>query len=1444
MYPEEELEDSVEFIDQITRKTFKSDLTYQIDLLSFLTEMFNHIRRESDSDFQYPKLGECIGFIIGRLNPYYLSSFKVPEAQVRLLAAVLCLSGKETFLKRFDEIIYLILIRIREKSFSNDAIKSVIELLSSYYYRYPDAWATLLERSESIFKQIFPIGRKNVLGCEEKVEGIVELLQIVSKKLPRFCLNEIIKKLIKQCGSALNGPIDNFPWDRANIAMQTFLYLCASLQIKSKNNKFNFFDKNLKWRIGFCKAKIGDLEVEPVFKEISELLKNILAKITKQSWISFSNAFVFDTGKIKLISFIQMVVIKYLNLVDSVTILRLIESNNEELNEIVKISWEQKKSEARDQDELNYFAKEELIHLIGNMIFGQSFKLKVDYNSQSVLASDIDKLVFEFFTEAFDRNRKSVPTPPDYLKESHVLRGGVFFLLESLSAWSQTKLLSDSSVKLLDQSEIDLFGRTVDVYFRLLSKYETLVKEVYLDKQSDRNIILRSWSNLVGAFKRNARETADFLVSILGYSDERLRLRIIESFKYLPENRISEFMKLFEQFRLAVSEDFVNLRPIKKSRRSEKSKIEITRLYKNVLCSWNWNFQEGINVISNLTPLKMILRHVVELYYFIIKSEIDDFIWSLRREFVGILKEYVKIINEMPTGMRKSFLPLKFHLEVWLTVEDWHKTMKEKFDLQEMEELFVNFSFNLLAAVSAVDNENLSSFIQNLLIKISTATNSNENDEFDNLQVNYIYNLLKSSINEEKIQEIFQIFVKWIGNGNDPKGNFQKGIQKVFNELKEDQMINLYGPALDLFKLLSDDSSFDCNLESSLLSSPDVISISDLKGVLEMISSVSDAKLQRRILFKLKVPLAALAPFIDYKILENLLSLSEKLIETFPNSLCALWQVLVNDSEKLKMNLGIIVHFLQICLQKESEKKLKVVKFVYDAIEKIDQEATLATLMRYAHPFSGTQKTLYITPLKATFMILEDLKRSNNDYKYRSDSVALRVLFIISLSIKEHNDEIYNIDQSEVDLIANELLIWAVQCPDRNISLSAWKQLKRLSHSVSEAFLTTLLLPTKRFLQHLVCPATLKYFDPKLVEEIFGFFFEVLEGNSNLSKTIIKQIYLDFIPQLSTVDENVFEACCFVLKNCLEFEEVWEWFQSEDKYENSINANEDDYENIIISNEDMSQENQMQVCIDKLSVIPSTCIHYELTKRVRARVSNVTFELLFLMLSRETRANANFKTTLIENSKSYSSLSKIERYFCYLFAILPFIFKYFDENLCISQQSHKYQGQIQNNELLFHLYFEYMVLLIEATDKIIVHENSLDENGQLCLLELREFLISIEKRKKRKRIDFYKTLAEILSNSTIEIYTTELILNCEFLVPAESEVNEEEEANSYDEFVVYYFDCIRMIYSKNGNVLSSKYSNSPWRLANKLASSVKEEDDQENYLPLEIRQRVIDFLIK
>ena len=1419
MYPEEELEDSFEFIDQITRKIFKSDLTYQIELLTFLTEMFNHIRRESDSDFQYPKLGECIGFIIERLNPYYLSSFKVPEAQVRLLAAVLCLSGKETFLKRFDEIIYLILIRIREKSFSNDAIKSVIELLSSYYYRYPDAWATLLERSESIFKQIFPIGRKNVLGCEEKVEGIVELLQIVSKKLPRFCLNEIIKKLIKQCGSALNGPIDNFPWDRASIAMQTFLYLCASLQ--SKNNDFNLFDKNLNWQIKFSKAKIGDLEVEPVFKEISELLKNILAKITKQSWISFSNTFVFDTEKIKLISFIQMVVIKYSNLVDSVTMLRLIESNNEELNELVKLFWEQKKSETKDQDELNHFVKEELIHLIGNMIFGQSFKLKVDFNCQSVLSSDVDKLVFDFFTEAFDRKRKSVPNPPDDLKDSQVLRGGVFFLLESLSAWSQTKLLSDSSVKLLDQSEIDLFGRTVDVYFRLLSKYETLVKEVYLDKQSDRNIILRSWSNLVGGFKRNVRETADFLVSILGYSDEKLRLRVIESFKYLPENRISEFMKLFEQFRLAVSEDFVNLRPIKKSRRSEKSKIEITRLYKHVLCSWNWNSQEGINVNSNLTPLKMILRHVVELYYFIIKSEIDDFIWSLRREFVGILKEYVKIINEMPKGMRKSFLPLKFHLEVWFSVEDWHKTMKEKFDFQEIEELFVNFSFNLLAAVSAVDSENLSIFIQNLLVKISTANN---NDANTNLQINYVYNLLKSSINEEKIQEFFQIFVKWIGNGNDPKGNFQKGIQKVFNELREDQMKNFNGPALDLFKLLSDDSSFEFSLESSSsTTSSDVISISDLKGVLEMISSVSDAKLQRWILYKLKVPLgkeAALAPCIDYKILENLLSLSEALMETFPNSLCALWQVLVNDSEKLKMNLGIIVHFLQICLQKESEKKLKVVKFVCDAIEKIDQEATLATFMRYAHPFSGTQNEFSITPLKATFMILEDLH-----FKYRSDSVALRVLIMISSSINEDNVGIYNIDQTEVDLIANELLIWAVQCPDRSISLSAWKQLKRFSHSVSEAFLTTLLRSAKRFLQHLVCPATLKYFDPKLVEEIFGFFFEVLEGNSNLSTTIIKQIYLDFILQLSTVDENVFEACCFVLKNCLEFEEVWEWFQSSN----------DDFEKNIIVNEEILHENQIQSRFDKLSVIPSTCIHYELIKRVKA---SVTLELLFLLLSRETRTN--FKIILAENNKIYSSLSKIERYFCYLFAIFPFIFKYFDENLCISQQSHKYQSQIQNNELLFHFNFDYLILLIEATDKIIVHENSLDENGQLCLLELREFLISIEKRKKRKRIDFYKTLAEILSNSTIEMYTTELILNCGFLVPT----NEGEEADCYDEFVVYYFDCIRMIYSIKGNVLSSKYSNSSWRLANKLASSDKEDDNQENYLTLEIRQRVIDFLIK
>lgn len=1252
MYPEDEMEDSMNFIERITQMTSRYP-----NINGILADLLNNIRKDCETEFVYPKLTECLKFITERFNPYYIINFKVTEDQMKLLCAALCLSGKEEFLMRFDEVISIILLRIREKSFTNDALLILNELLSTYYNRYPDAWATLLDRTESIFHQIFPQNRKNVLGCDDDVKRMIKVLETVSKKLPRFCYNEIIKKLIRQCNQAQNqGTLDNFPWDRANIALQTFIYL-YSINHTSNNSDNN---ENV-WKSEFSQVKIGDLEFEPMSREISDLIKTILMKICKQFWQSNSNEFIFDANKTKLLKFVGMVLEKYTLFVEDELILRLNESNIEEIQKKAKEVYLRGECEGSD----------EIIHRIGNMIFGQPFKLPKSNKE----FNENDLKVYSFFEKSFNWENKEIPVPPEELQENKVLRGGIFYILESLTSW---KLHDPTSSGKFDEKEIELFGKVVDIYFVLLTKYESLVKTVYLEKQNDKNIILRSWSSLVG-FRRNSKEIADFLVSILGYSDKRLRRRIIESFKNLPISRVSEFMKLFEKFRLAVSEDFVNL---KRNRRNEQAKIEITRVYRNVLISWK--MQE----LTNLTPLRMILRHVIELYYYVSKTElVDEFIWILRGEFCGLLNEYLRIINLMSFNTKKSFLPLKFHLEVWLTVDDWqnHSDFVKGY-LEDIEELFVNFSFNLISAVMEVDKTSLPNFIDNLIVKMSRIST---NEEFRSA---YAYNLLKSSMTtqEESAQLIFLKMVEWIGSGRDKGKKFQEGIIKVLKEIQE---TSIDGPVMEFFKLMGDDDS---------------TIVTDPEGVLEMFQLISDAKIQRKILNKLRF--TGLTCNFNEKLFLNLFELSGKLMETFPNTLRGLWQSMIKEE---KNNMSMIVHFLVDKLQKVYNDNfiVQVVLFIYKSIAEIDKVLVLEMLLRYAHPFSGTRKVYNLSPLEAVIKIIELVY---DDDEENSAISVMKVLFL---------------NKAEIQVDCYELMKWALECPVNKISSSAWRELKKQGETLSDEFIKILLLETRRFLQHLACPASLKYFDPLLVKEILDFFVIVV---NSAGSEVVESIYELAVVQLSAEDSIIFESTCELIKSCLKRQNV-----------------------------------------------------------------NVTIDLLM-----ELAKKPSMSIDLLLDLMKIDTVLRIEKYFCYLIAFLPYIFRLFQESLNLNEK-----GQVSIFDYSAEL--EYLNQLIKMNQRIIIEEVKLDEKGNLCLLELGEFLVSIEKQKKRSEIDFYKTIASLLA--ALHRFTLKLIF-----------ASVEEEA-----FLVYYFDVLRL-----ESVLIPEEEG--FRIANNLASSSTDDI---------IKQRVIDYLI-
>jgi hypothetical protein len=755
-------------------------------------------------------------------------------------------------------------------------------------------------------------------------------------------------------------------------------------------------------------------------------------------------------------------------------------------------------------------------------------------------------------------------------------------------------------------------------------------------------------------------------------------------------SRLSEFMKLFERFRLAVSEDFVNL---KRSRRNEKAKLEITRVYKNVLISWK--SQE----ITNLTPLRMILRHVIELYYYVSKNEIvDEVIWMLRGEFCSLLKEYLAVIKMFNSNARKSFLPLKFHLEVWLTVDEWQQQNQPEFVdgfREDIEELFVNFSFNLISAVSEVDKGSLPSFIDNLIIKISRITTKEE------FKTSYVYNLLKSSDKTFGGRLVFVKLVEWIGSGRDSEERFQEGIKAVLKDSSD----TIEGPEIELFKLMCDDDR-----------------TADPESVLEVFNLVSDAKMQRKILKKMEFEDCKLSD----KMIKSLFVLNEKLMEIFPNTLRGLWRSIIKEE---KDRISHIIHVLMETLQRDKDS-VDVVVFIYKSIEEIDKDLVLGMLLRYAHPFVGTKKVYNLTPLEAVIEVLERAVIDDNDSEHDAKIRTLQVLFL-------------NNNQILPDPF--ELMKWALECPVREISSSAWRALKKQANFLSNEneSIKVLLKGTRRFLQHLVCPATLKYFDPNLVKEILEFYIIIV--NNSCDFEVVELIYELALVQLS-------------LSAAEEVEEVEEV--------------EEDEEVIFIYSCELIKK-----CLKRSENLITVSLYKELKKK-----PSLSIDLLFELMEMDTKIS-------------------IEKYFCHLVAFLPFIFRLFEESLNLQQLTKTFNFDYSGE-------FEYLAMLIKMNQRVIIEEAQVDENGNLCLLELGEFLISIEKKKKRSEIDFYKTIATILA--TLNKFTLNLIC----------EVDEEK-------FLIYYFDVLRVEAVKIPRELAFK-------VANRLANS------NEN-CPL--RQRVIDFLI-
>lgn len=1057
VYPEEALESSLRFLNSSVRKVLDEwtpSSSVPCEPCVLLAGMLESIRDDCERDFIHPSFAATINIILERLEPFAAT---VHESAFRLYAAAFNLSGNETFCKRFAVHSANLINRIRERSLDSSCFTLLTRAFSVYYFVYKDSWATYLDRTESCIKLVFLPRRKNVLSCDDSVDNVVALVTCIIEKLPKFAVNELIKKLIKQCSSSLSEGLENLPLDRLNIAIRALTHLEGLINGQLAPQKL----------INHLKQQLGDLSITAIKNEASDVVNKLWLEIEKEYWNPQKYQLMIDPSRSKLISLLCTILGQFDSALKNDALIRLMDF--EQTAKVALNAWNNRLLIPEMKSQMY---QDMQCHQISRLIFNQSIS--------DAGFGDSDGKIFNFFLRAFQYGEYKLPAEDEVCP---VLRCGIAAILEAFSLWDSRNLLQESSLRLEDE-EVEHFGRIVDVYFVLLGRWEALVKEVYLETIGRGNFIVRSWGTLVG-FKQKSKEIADFLCSLLGVNDDRLRLRILNSFKLIPGSRVPEFIKLFEPLRSPVSDDLVHLRydPSRRGRRNERAKLEVTRFYAHVTAAPN---------VTSLWVYKATLRHLVETFYFLSKLEVetDDFLHKLREEFAYFTGVLAHAVNNRRDDLNwQNYFPKRFQSELRKVLLDWRSTASQK-------DLIDQVLAELVYLYDAQDEDGIIKWILK--------------DCPESLVRRAVTTCMKSG--SPAYELALQSFVEAVCNDPERRKNIFYGLISSDKSSLSVQFLRVLYEGFEITEEL-------------------------LPTTINLLLKVNSGAIQRRILQDL---VQVIQPTEDPDQMRALVNLTLRLRKTFPESLRALWSRLADGS------FAFIIHFL-LCEMRSCFDIDSAAIFICRGLFDLNPEALLSVLLIYAHPYSGVALGDVVRNyLQASLTILRRLEFNACDIDPNLKH-QLNVLFKLSYAILDEMGSPTSgpfENQEEINQVAASLLTWATKCPLKTVSLAAWRELNELAKQFDDGFIKNSLLSEMRlFLKHLVCPESLHYFDPVMVVEILYTLHRIVSENDKLTKESVQQIFLDCLVQLETVDELVFDAIVDILRVTLEYQEIWNFLQ-------------------------------------------------------------------------------------------------------------------------------------------------------------------------------------------------------------------------------------------------------------------------------------------------------------
>ena len=684
---------------------------------------------------------------------------KIGHLSVAFYGIVVSLSGKAFFLENLSNLIAVLLAAIKDET--SGAMQATLwcslrVVIWTYYYRYSEAWATMLERSETaLFSQLFPKGRRYVLGVDIEISGAVDLLGVISRKLPSYSLNEILKRLVKQANSSLQKPLDSFPVDRALIVCMLFAkFVKTAGQKEMPDLSFPEESQRPLEEYRKPKANVNDLDLKGMSSSVIQMINGSLQLIGKSCKIGSGTEggyLVLDATKARLIRYLDHLLDSYYTVIKVQYLYELYHCNNEALSRKARDSLI-KLNRMPMHDDKGAIAETLCGCMIGQLVndqkpaFTKSVAMFKDLHLNPKEHPAVEALVY--FAKRFDVLSLlpfSVSANNDFGPNENsfpVYKIGLGHLLEYIHGWSTAWGSNPALAKKVSEAEMEHFGKIADIYLELDSSFSLILKDIYREKQRKKNLLIRSWNSLVG-YKKTSKEIVEFIMSLLDYPSADVRFRVIQAFGHVPVEKVTDYLKRIERLRQEVSYDFVNLNydNSRKNRRFELLKREVTMLCTNFLHVIHDATVSSEKMI--MTPLRVIVRHLAEMYYFLIKlGQADDFLNTLRADFLRMLYRYADILcssaaNTFSPAQRASLLPYRFRWELWLSLESWFDKSQDG----EERVLIVGCMSKLAYGMISLDGQDDA----NLSLIMHWVSKLQQNRSLHEYAVVTLYNLLISS---------------------------------------------------------------------------------------------------------------------------------------------------------------------------------------------------------------------------------------------------------------------------------------------------------------------------------------------------------------------------------------------------------------------------------------------------------------------------------------------------------------------------------------------------------------------------------------------------------------------------------------------------------------------------------------------------------------------------